>query len=241
MLAGFTPSQIYAQIDANGVDSLESSPVVVDFDESIIRAYQEDESYNYFKTIDEESAWQKLKNWVNLQWNTFLEWLFSDLPGGKFWNYLATILKVLFILGVVVLIAWLFNKYYISSPKAAPEDQSEIQLSEEERLIRQKDLTTLIEEAENREDYRLASRYWFLNLLKHLKDQQLIEYQFQKTNADYKAEILNDDIQAEFTYLSRFYEFVWYGDFELKPSDYMQAKNRFKELRSLILNTSANG
>jgi len=222
-------------------DSLQSNPEVIEFDKSIIQSYQENEDYNYFKTIEEESAWQKFKNWLNLQWNKFLEWLLSDISEGLFWNYIALVLKILFILGIIVLIAWLFNKYYISSPKPVPGNENKIHLSEEERLIQEKDLRVLIEEAEAEENYRLASRYWFLNTLKHLKDQALIEYQFQKTNADYKSEISIQNIKIEFSYLSRFYEFVWYGDFELTPAEFGSAKNRFERLITNIQNTKSNG
>ena len=222
-------------------DSLQSGPEVVEFDKSIIESYQENEDYNYFKTTEEESAWQKFKNWLNLQWNKFLDWLLSDISEGLFWNYLALVLKILFILGIVVLIAWLFNKYYISTPKSSPVNKNKIHLSEEERLIQEKDLSVLIEEAEAKKNYRLASRYWFLNILKQLKDQGLIEYQFQKTNADYKSEISIQNIKIEFSYLSRFYEFVWYGDFELKPTEFEAARNRFEQLLTNIQNTKGNG
>jgi hypothetical protein len=222
-------------------DSLQNNPKIVEFDKSIIQSYQENDDYNYFKTIEEESAWQKFKNWLNLQWNKFLEWLLSDISEGQFWNYLALILKILLILGIVVLIAWLFNKYYISNPKPSPANQNKIHLSEEERLIQEKDLSVLIEEAETQENYRLATRYWFLNILKNLKEQGLIEYQFQKTNADYKSEIIPQNIKTEFSYLSRFYEFVWYGDFELQPAEFKKAKSRYKQLTNNIQNTKANG
>lgn len=232
---------MWATSELQPSDSLEIRPKLVEFDKSIVESYQANDDYNYFKTIQEESAWEKFWNWVNLQWNKFLDWLFSGVSEGNFWNYLALILKILLIIGLVVLIIWLFNKYYVVNQKSPPADQSEINLSEDELLIQKKDLSTLIEEAESEGNYRLASRYLFLNILKHLKDHNFIEYQFQKTNADYKSEITQQDIKSDFTYASRFYEFVWYGDFKLEITDFKIAKTRFEKLINNIQTTRADG
>ncbi|MBZ9778768.1 hypothetical protein LB452_07515 [Psychroflexus sp. CAK8W] len=229
------------QLQASDSDSLEKRPEVIEFDESIIDSYKSNEDYNYFKTAEQESALEKFQNWLNLQWNKFLDWIFSGISEGNFWNYLALVLKILLILGLLVLIVWLFNKYYSQNRKNAPEDKSEINLSEDERLIQKKDLSTLIKEAESDDDFRLASRYLFLNILKRLKENNIIEYQFQKTNADYKSEISDEDIKSDFTYASRFYEFVWYGDFELNSTEYNKAKDRFEDLITTIQKTKVHG
>ena len=222
-------------------DSLENRPAVVEFEDSVIESYQQNEDYNYFKNLEEESAWTKFKKWLNLQWNKFMDWLFSGISEGDFWNYLALILKIVSIVGLALSIIWLFNRYYNLNQKLPPPDQSGINLSEDERLIQQKDLSVLIEEAEAKGNYRLASRYLFLNILKHLKDNHFIEYQFQKTNADYKSEITHQDIKSNFSYASRFYEFVWYGNFKLEVDDFKTAKTRFENLIINIQNTKANG
>ncbi|MFD0931213.1 hypothetical protein ACFQ0R_01230 [Psychroflexus salinarum] len=222
-------------------DSLKSHPKVVEFDKSIIESYQADDDYDYFKYTEDESAWSKFQNWINLQWSKFLDWIFSGVSEGNFWNYLALILKILLIVGLLVLIVWLFNKYYVLKRKKVPESKTEINLSEDERLVLKKDLSTLIEEAESETNFRLASRYLFLNILKNLKENNIIEYQFQKTNADYKSEISQEEIKSDFTYASRFYEFVWYGDFQLEITEYKKAKNRFEAIITTIQNTKANG
>jgi hypothetical protein len=232
---------VWAHPNMHGGDSLVSTTEIVEFDKSILESYQQNEDYNYFKYTNEKSAWDKFQDWLSLQWNKFLDWLLSGVSQGNFWNYLALVLKILLIIGIGVLIIWLFNKYYVVSPNTPPEDQSEINLSEDERLIQQKDLSTLIEEAEAAGDYRLASRYLFLNILKHLKDHKFIEYQFQKTNTDYKSEINQEAIKSDFTYASRFYEFVWYGDFQLEASAFRTAKARFEQLINHIKTSKANG
>lgn len=221
-------------------DSLQVSTSPIEFDKSIIESYQTDEDYNYFKTLVEPSAWDKFKNWLNLQWNKFLNWLLSGIDEGNLWNYVALVLKILVIVGIGVLIIWLFSKYYSSKQKKIAQHQNLVNLSEEEQLLKQKDLLSLVEEAEHNENYRLASRYLFLNTLKHLREKKLIDYQFQKTNSDYKSEITQDLIKADFTYLSRLYEFVWYGDFELNVTDFKKVKSRSENLIINIQNLKAD-
>lgn len=222
-------------------ENLQLDTIPIEFDKSIIESYKADDNYNYFKTIVEPSVWDKFKNWLNLQWNKFLNWLLSGIEEGNLWNYVALILKILVIIGIGVLIIWLFSKYYSSRQKATAQHQNLVNLSEEEQLLRQKDLLSLVEEAEQNENYRLASRYLFLNTLKHLREKKIIDYQFQKTNSDYKSEITQDIIKTDFIYLSRLYEFVWYGDFELNVSDFKKIKSRSENLIINLKNLKADG
>lgn len=232
---------MWATVNLQTSDSLDSGPELVEFDKSIIEFYQGNDTYDYFKIVEEDSAWTKFTNWLNLQWNKFIEWLFSGISEGNLWNYVALFLKIALIIGLGVLVIWLFNKYYVVNQKTPPADKTDINLSEDERLIQQKDLSTLIKEAESEGNFRLASRYLFLNILKHLKEQDFIEYQFQKTNADYKSEITQPNIKSEFNYASRFYEFVWYGDFKLEVAEFKMAKTRFENLIRKVQNSKANG
>ena len=212
----------------------------VEFDTSIIKPYQSDSDYYYFKAEAEPDLWQKFKRWLNLQWNKFLDWLLSGIESGGVWEYIALILKIIVIIGIALLIIWLFNKYYTTRPKAPNKNQSQVNLSEEEELLIQKDLSTLAYEAEKDNNYRLASRYWFLNLLKHLKEKHFIDYQFQKTNTDYKNELRETRLKTDFTYASRFYEFVWYGDFKLDLDEFESAKLKFENIINYIKTLKSN-
>ncbi len=221
-------------------ESLQLDTTPIEFDKTIIESYKADDNYNYFKMLVKPSAWDKFKNWLNLQWNKFLNWLLSGIDEGNLWNYVALVLKILVIVGIGVLIIWLFSKYYRSKQKKIAQHQNLVNLSEEEQLLKQKDLLSLVEEAEQNENYRLASRYLFLNTLKHLREKKLIDYQFQKTNSDYKSEITQDLIKTDFNYLSRLYEFVWYGDFELNVTDFKKVKSRSENLIINIQNLKAD-
>lgn len=232
---------LYSAYELNSNRSVSLYQEPVEFEDSIIESYQSDSDYHYFKIEAEPDLWQKFKRWLNLQWNKFLDWLLSDIETGGVWEYVALILKIIVIIGIALLILWLFNKYYISDSKSTSPTTSLVNLSEEEQLLEEKDLSILAQEAETNKNYRLASRYWFLNVLKHLKDNHFIDYQFQKTNTDYKSELKDNRLKIDFTYASRFYEFVWYGDFQLNLDEFESAKLKFERIINHIKTLKANG
>lgn len=92
------------------------------------------------------------------------------------------------------------------------------------------DIKTLITNAENATDYRLAIRYYYLLVLKELARKNFIKFEDDKTNADYMQDLANQKFNREFAYTSYLYNYTWYGEFDLNPTQYQTAKNRFVEL-----------
>lgn len=85
----------------------------------------------------------------------------------------------------------------------------------------------LIAEAESKNDYPLATRYWFLKTLKNLSDKEIIVYSVDKTNEQYISELKAKPDLKGFESLSRNYEFIWYGKFSIGENTYLQLKNEF--------------
>ena len=55
-----------------------------------------------------------------------------------------------------------------------------------------------------------------------------------KTNHDYIYEIGSLDFQKQFSTLSYFFEYVWYGQFQPEQSHYNQMKSTLTELKEKI-------
>ena len=85
----------------------------------------------------------------------------------------------------------------------------------------------LINEAEAKSDFNLAIRYLYLQSLKKLSDSDLIIFSPEKTNNLYVQEMSSHEYQSEFAFLTRQYEFTWYGKFKVDNIWYQQLKNRF--------------
>lgn len=84
---------------------------------------------------------------------------------------------------------------------------------------------------EHEKDYRSAVRYQFLFILKKLSDKKLINWNPEKTNKDYVAELKAAHLKNEFSDLSYIFEYVWYGEFNIEEQSYQKFKNQFQTFK----------
>ncbi|HER40075.1 MAG TPA: DUF4129 domain-containing protein, partial [Salinimicrobium catena] len=110
----------------------------------------------------------------------------------------------------------------------------EISFSEEEKIIKNRDIRQLIEKAVASENYRLAIRYHFLYILQQLSRKELVIYDSSKTDEEYVNEIKDPRLQSRFKRLNRIYDFVWYGNFPASVSDYHKIREEFNSLEEII-------
>ena len=96
--------------------------------------------------------------------------------------------------------------------------------------IERTDINYLIESAENKGDYRLAIRFYYLSILKALSIKNLIKIEDDKTNSEYLSEIFNTPYKDQFQYTSYLYDYIWYGEFPLNAEKYDAAKLHFQQL-----------
>jgi len=88
-----------------------------------------------------------------------------------------------------------------------------------------------IEEALRTNNYRLAIRWHYLEMLYFLDKKQLIVFAPYKTNIDYRYELKTKTVQGLFTALSRIYDYVWYGQFVISENDYLDNAGIFQTLK----------
>lgn len=100
--------------------------------------------------------------------------------------------------------------------------------------IEHTNIKSLIKEAENEGDYRLAIRYYYLLVLKTLSVQDFIKYEDDKTNAEYLNEVNEKHFSPQFKYTSYLYNYIWYGKFPVNNKKYDNAKNNFVSLLNSI-------
>lgn len=104
----------------------------------------------------------------------------------------------------------------------------------EEEHIENLDLEKEIKNALEQKNYRLAIRFMYLKSLKTLSLQNLIEWNFEKTNSDYYREIENPGIKENFQKISYWYDHIWYGEFTLDEKDFQNAQKDFDQLNKTI-------
>ena len=85
---------------------------------------------------------------------------------------------------------------------------------------------------ETNKDYRSAVRYQFLFVLKKLSDKKLIQWNPEKTNKDYVAELKTGNLKNEFFELSYIFDYVWYGEFTIDENSYNRFRNQFQSFKA---------
>ncbi len=88
----------------------------------------------------------------------------------------------------------------------------------------------IISDALSAEDYRKAIRFLYIKFLKLLSDHEYIEWKREKTNTDYKREMKNNKYSDEFSYLTKIYEYVWYGEFSISKNFFFSENKRFNRV-----------
>ncbi len=204
------------------------------FDSEKIEEFKSQKEFDYIHKVENESWWSRFKKWVNAKYNQFMNWLFGDYEPNSLLAFFINILPFILLLVLLGMVAWLFSRLnpggrYLQQPKT-----SEVFLTEEEELLKKEDLPSLIKKAVKKGKFRLAVRYYYLNELRKLDELQLINYEFQKTNKDYSEEIDDKEIRRQFYEISKLYEFIWYGSFEVSEDDYRRVEKNFLRMEQTL-------
>ena len=149
---------------------------------------------------------------------------FNRLPVKMFFWSLA-IIFIAIVLYKLFLTGGLFEKR-MDHYKKGPVKEEPTELSDYAAYY------SYIGEAESKNDFNLATRYLYLQLLKKLSDKELILFTSEKTNNVYVTELSGWNYQYEFSELTRNYEYVWYGKFAIDISYYGQLKEKFLSINN---------
>lgn len=226
----------FAQTDSLIVKKDTSTIKQKKFSTSNLEKYRADKDFNYEeeKVNKEPTFLERFFNWLGRKLLQFLEWLFGvKYAKGIFGTILSALPYI--IAGIVLfLIVKFFLKVNFNSIVATSKNTPIVAITEEEELIKGKDISKLIAQAIQQKNYRLAVRYYYLNTLKELEAKEFIIWEQQKTNEDYSKEIAQPTIRDSFVNLTRLYDFVWYGNFDINETEFFQVESDFIKAIKLI-------
>lgn len=89
------------------------------------------------------------------------------------------------------------------------------------------DLMYLIEKAKKEENWSIAIRFYYNFLLQKLREKDLIKWNKEKTNRDYLLEIKDDTLKSQFSQLSYYFDWVYYGQFSIDKKNFLKAEEDF--------------
>ncbi|HLV93305.1 MAG TPA: hypothetical protein VKX34_09300 [Aequorivita sp.] len=172
-----------------------------------------------------ENLLGRIINWIFKKLNDVFG---IDLPSG--WQQLAEIVIYGSLVGfaLYILVKFLMGNQAASFFSRKSKSVAPINIQEDH--IQNIDLDAYITKALQEENYRLAIRYMYLKSLKLLSQNNLIEWNHEKTNSDYYNEIENGELKSSFNKISYWYDHIWYGEFTLDKSGFENAEKDFNQL-----------
>jgi hypothetical protein len=84
------------------------------------------------------------------------------------------------------------------------------------------------------QNYRLAIRMLYLQVINQLRKKEYIHFSKEKTNVDYLSDLANEDLRSRFFSITSIYNHVWYGDVEIAEDQFLRFEKGFQSFYSLI-------
>jgi len=144
---------------------------------------------------------------------------------------LSKLIWTIIIVSMIAVLIWFVassNIQLFRKPSAAVPQLEEEVFSED---IFEVDFQKEISKAISQQNFRMAVRLFYLRTLRDLSQLSLIDYKHEKTNSEYLAQLAGTNYYREFFQLTRDFEYVWYGHFDLTSDDFQKVQNDFSKFR----------
>ena len=194
-----------------------------------LRKFNQDSVQHYSKQkefIYDDVAPASL-SWWDRFWRWFWDWVNDLFSGGK----TAPFVKYLVIALVIGIIVFIVIKLIGVDFKLLTGKSKTIAVPYEESLenIHEINFDDQIEKAKLNGNFRLVVRLLYLKTLKQLSDKNLINWQPEKTNQTYVAEMQNQQYHDEFANLTTQFEYIWYGEFYIDEKTFEPIRTSFQQ------------
>lgn len=207
---------------------IDSDSVTKKHFETNFKSKYKDEAFVYDVKKHEKNAWDRFKEWLA---NIFSR-LFSFTSREASMNFVTILMKIIAV-SIIIFVIYLIVKSIMNKEGqwvfGKNSDKKLIRYDDLEKNLRIVDFEKLIKETLNAGENRLCIRYYYLWLLKKMSEREIIIWDLEKTNSDYLNEIKNEQLKADFAYLSYLYNYIWYGEFELDVNTFDKAKTAFEK------------
>jgi len=179
------------------------------------------------KREKEEREWEQRQKEQEAKrgfWDNFYSFFSGDAI--RIITYIVLGLFFLFIIYRIMVVNKLFLFY--SSPKTKVSDGGE------EVDIEDDNLDEKIRRAAEAGDHRQAVRFMYLKTLQLLNERQWIKYHVDATNYEYVLQMSKHKLGNDFSFLTRIYDYVWYGEFTLSREQFDVVYNNFSHFYNAV-------
>jgi hypothetical protein len=175
----------------------------------------------------EQSAWEAFKARL---WRSIATWL-NSRSYSHFWRWVFYALFL--VVGVFVVLKLM--QIDLTAILGRTPRRASLAYDTAAENIHEVDFAARLAEAEAAGNLRLAVRLGYLQLLKTLSDRGLIQWQPDKTNHAYLAELpANGPLRGSFREITRQFEFVWYGELALSGPLYERVRAEQRTMQGQV-------
>jgi hypothetical protein len=160
-----------------------------------------------------------------------------DFYISPFW---AQFFQWFFILGAVLLVGFLVYKFvdggniFTRGSRKIRADSVDIDLEKIEENLQEIELDPHIKKAIAQKQFALATRLYYLAIIKELSAKNIIVWKKDKTNRAYLFEMRDHKHLKNFKTMTGIYERVWYGDTPIDEPDFMTIQPAFQDLLKIL-------
>lgn len=154
--------------------------------------------------------------------SNFPDWTSATQGLGSFLQILAIILAAALI-GYAI-----YRMLQVPRNRAIARGGVEITVDNLDQYLHETDLERFLREALAQDQYVLAIRLYYLQIIKDLAAKNAIRWSREKTNRDYQREMRSHRLAEPFRLATLRYEEVWYGNQSLDVGDFSRLEPTFK-------------
>lgn len=194
------------------------------FNKEKLKDSKTDDDYDYSVKQAQINWWSEFKEWLSVQWRK----IFGQSLDSSFWLFIYKVLPYLILGAAIVFLIWFIVRSNPGNQIMRQHEASKVTLTDEEELLMKQNLDLLASKAIEKNEYRLAIRYLYLNCIKRLDLKGIIDYANEKTNFEYIREIKFDQLSQEFKQLTIAYEQTWYGQMQFDDIYFQKLRQQFE-------------
>ncbi len=220
----------YAQVSSVKIDTIPQN--IRTLNKNYKEKYLDNSAFDYSERSP--SLLARMKQWIVSKIIELLNT--SDVNAMKIFQIIKLIFYIIVLLGVIYLFVKIFLNKEIRWIFKRKTDSENADYNGNIENISEVNFKNLVEEAVEKEDYRLAVRYYYLWLLKGFERASLIQYDVEKTNFDYQMELSESPFSKDFKKASYYYSYIWYGEFSIGKNEFQTTSAVYNNLLKQIAN-----
>ena len=203
------------------------------FDQAALDQFRKEAEFDYRdrEGAGEPSFFEKFRDWLT---HKLFGWMKYARLDGTWAGFFLTLLEYVFFAALFGLLLFVITKAMgidLTGIFRRTAKRVDVPFTEWPEDIHVINFDDELERALSKNNYRLAVRLLYLGSLRQLSDRQLIHWQIDKTNAAYVNELEDPSRKQAFGLITRQFEYVWYGNFNIDQDAFAHIRRLFHDFK----------